>query len=86
MSRDILTATITCPSGHSVSVTDLKSYVKLDVEEPDDAVIFDCPGGKRGHQFTLRKAVASGMFNTEEAARIRRSGIKHREDSKNESD
>lgn len=69
----------TCPSGHTLPVDQFKSYVKLDVKDYDDAIIFDCPGGKRGHTFTLRKAVAKGMFNTEEAANIRRMGISHRQ-------
>lgn len=67
-----------CPSGHIHSVDKFHSYVKLDVEDPDLAVIFDCPGGKRAHQFSLRKAVASGMFTIEEAAKIRVAGIAHR--------
>ena len=68
----------TCPNGHVLPVDQFHSYVKLDIEDCDDAIVFDCPGGKRGHTFTLRKAVASGMFNTEEAVKIRRMGVAHR--------
>lgn len=68
----------TCPSGHRLPVDQFHSYVKLDVDDYDDAIIFDCPSGKRGHTFTLRRAVASGMFNIEEAAKIRRMGIAHK--------
>lgn len=64
----------TCPSGHKLPVTDFHSYVDLKEPELDDAITFECPGGKRGHSFTLRKAVASGMFNIEEAAKIRTMG------------
>jgi len=64
----------TCPSGHKLLVTDFHSYVDLKKPEMDDAITFTCPGGKRGHSFTLRKAVASGMFNIEEAAKIRITG------------
>lgn len=68
---------LTCPSGHKVKVEDLHSYVKLNEGELDDAIAFSCPGGKRGHNFSLRKAVAAGTFNIEEASRIRASGAKH---------
>ena len=64
----------TCPSGHTLPVADFHSYVDLKLPELDDAITFYCPGGKRGHSFTLRKAVAGGMFNTEEAAKIRKVG------------
>ena len=69
----------TCPSGHTLPVDQFRSYVELGVKDYDDAITFTCPGGKRGHTFTLRKAVAKGMFNTEEAAKIRRMGVAHRE-------
>lgn len=68
---------LTCPSGHTVKVEELSSYVKLNEAELDDAITFSCAGGKRGHNFSLRKAVACGMFNIEQAARIRASGAKH---------
>lgn len=69
----------TCPSGHKLDETAFSSYVDMKVPDIDDAVIFNCPGGKRGHTFTLRKAVNSRMFNIEEAAKIRESGIKTRD-------
>lgn len=69
----------TCPSGHTLLVTEFHSYVKLDEEDIDKAITFDCPVGKRGHTFNLRKAVASGMFNIEEAAKIRQMGENYRE-------
>ena len=68
----------TCPSGHKLTVADFHSYVDLKKPELDDAITFSCPGGKRGHSFTLRKAVAGGMFNIEEAAKIRAMGEQHR--------
>ena len=71
-----------CPSGHIHTVDKFHSYVKLDVEDPDLAIVFDCPGGKREHQFTLRKAVAAGMFTIEEAARIRQTGLALQESTK----
>jgi hypothetical protein len=66
-----------CPSGHTVKATDLHSYVKLVEKNIFEAVTFSCPGGKRGHEFTLKKAVAAGMFNQEEADRIAESGRQH---------
>lgn len=69
----------TCPSGHTLPLNQFHSYVKLDVKDYDDAIIFDCPGGKRGHTFTLRKAISKGMFNTEEATKIRQMGRNHKE-------
>jgi len=70
----------TCPSGHTLPIAEFHSYVDLTVTgNNDDAVIFDCPGGKRGHQFTLRKAVAKKMFTAEEGAKIRESGKKLKE-------
>lgn len=57
----------TCPSGHTHNLADFGSYVELDVEELTDAVILTCPGGKREHQFSLRKAIGAGMFTVDEA-------------------
>ncbi len=68
----------TCPSGHTLTVDKFQSVVALTVKEIDDAIVFSCPGGKRGHTFTLRKAETSGMFTAEEAERIRQGGIRHR--------
>ncbi len=61
----------TCPSGHKLTFDHFHSYV--DVKEPDlmKAVTFYCDGGKRGHSFTLEKAVKSGMFTMEEAEKIK---------------
>ena len=71
---------IKCPSGHDVKVADLHSTVKLETGiEIEDAILFSCPGGKRGHSFTLRQAVASGMFTQDQAGRISLGGLKHRE-------
>jgi len=47
----------------------------------NEGITFECPGGKRGHTFTLKKAVASGMFTEEDAARIRAGGVKYRTDN-----
>lgn len=69
---------ITCPSGHTEPVTSIHSYVDLKAPEIDDAITFECPGGKRGHTFTLRRALKAGTFNEEEAARIREGGKAHR--------
>ena len=69
--------TRTCPSGHKHPIKQFTTYVDLAVEEADDAVIFTCPGGKRDHKFTLRKAVAGRMFNKEEAANIRTAAVAH---------
>lgn len=68
-----------CPSGHIVNATDLHSTVGLAEPDIDLAIVFECPGGKRGHSFTLKKAVAAGMFTEDEADRIREGGQKHRE-------
>lgn len=65
---------ITCPSGHIVKIADIHSFVDLTKSDLDEAIIFECPGGKRGHTFTLRKAVAKKTFTIEEAARIRAEG------------
>jgi hypothetical protein len=54
--------------------------VKTDIEDPDIAIIFTCPGGKQEHEFNLRKAVAAGMFSIEQAARIRQQGARHRQE------
>lgn len=67
-----------CPSGHIVQATELHSYVSLTETDLNDAITFECPGGKRGHTFSLRKAVAAGMFTEEEAANIRAGGERHR--------
>lgn len=69
---------LTCPSGHTLPPAEFRSYVDMTVEELDDAITFTCPGGKRGHTFSLRKAVAAKMFTIEEAARIRESGKQHK--------
>ena len=68
----------TCPAGHTVQATELHSYVSLTEANLDDGITFECPGGKRGHSFTLRKAVAKGMFTEEEAANIRAGGERYR--------
>lgn len=68
-----------CPSGHTVQATDLHSTVVLAEPDIDQAIVFECPGGKRGHSFTLKRAVAAGMFTEEEAERIRAGGRNHRE-------
>jgi len=60
---------LTCPKGHKYPVKDFHSYIK-DRDNLDDGIVFDCPGGKQGHTFTLRKAVASGMFSIADAKRI----------------
>ena len=67
-----------CPSGHTVQASDLHSTVILKEADIDLAIVFECPGGKRGHSFTLKKAVAAGMFTEEEAERIRVGGREHR--------
>ncbi len=71
----------TCPSGHTVQATELHSYVSLTVSDLDEGITFECPGGKRGHTFTLKKAVASGMFMEEEAANIRAGGERYRQEN-----
>ena len=68
-----------CPSGHEITFLQLHSTVILAESDIDLAIVFECPGGKRGHTFTLKKAVAAGMFTEEEAGRIREGGRKHRE-------
>jgi hypothetical protein len=72
----------TCPNGHAFPETEFKAYIKLDVEDIKDAVIFDCPGGVRGHQFTLRKAVASNMFTLDEANKLANAAYREREQQK----
>lgn len=66
-----------CPSGHTVKATDLHSTVILKEPDIEKAVVFDCPGGKRGHTFTLKKAKDAGMFTADEAAAIARGGRIH---------
>ncbi len=67
-----------CPSGHELSYDHFHSYV--DLKEPDlmKAVTFSCDGGKRGHSFTLEKAVKFGMFTPEEADKIKAQAEIHR--------
>lgn len=77
--KDVTVSYRTCPSGHKLTVDKFHSTVYLTKEEIDDAIVFDCPGGKRGHTFTLRKAEVSGMFNIEEVEKIRQAGLAHRE-------
>jgi hypothetical protein len=60
----------TCPSGHTFEDDKFHSTVDLTKTDIDDAITFECPGGKRGHSFSLKRAVKSGMFNEEEGARI----------------
>ena len=78
MSMNPATEKRTCPSGHTLIVSEFKSHLKLDVPDITDAVIFECPGGARGHQFTLRKAVGSGMFNIQEANMIANAAYRER--------
>jgi hypothetical protein len=78
-----MTEKFTCPSGHEVTPEQLHSTVDLNVRDIDDAVVFDCSGGKRGHTFTLRRAVQSGMFTEDQAAKIRAGAIQHRARYKN---
>jgi len=61
---------ITCPSGHSVKSVDVHSTVKLVERDIYEAVVFECPGGKRGHSFTLKKGIEKGTFTAAEAAKI----------------
>lgn len=68
---------LTCPSGHKLNPAKFICIVDTKITDIDDAVIFTCPGGKRGHTFTLRKAVASGMFTIEQAALISSGAKKH---------
>ena len=74
----------TCPSGHTLIVSEFKAIINLGVEDITDAVVFSCPGGARGHQFTLRKAVGSGMFNLDEANKIANTAYREREAQKKE--
>lgn len=69
----VMSKEYTCPSGHKFPVEKFHSYVDTTIADLDNAVIFDCPGGKRGHSFSLRKAVGSGMFSIEEGMKIRQS-------------
>ncbi|MFA5429819.1 MAG: hypothetical protein WC329_01515 [Candidatus Omnitrophota bacterium] len=66
-----------CPSGHTVKATDLHSTVILAEADIEKAVVFECPCGKRGHTFTLKKAKDAGMFTVEEASRIAEGGRIH---------
>jgi hypothetical protein len=67
-----------CPAGHELKPQELHSTVLLAEPDINRAILFTCPGGKRGHEFTLEKAVAAGMFTEEEADRIRLGGKQHR--------
>ena len=61
----------TCPSGHRLPASAFHSYARTKPEFTGyDRVEFTCDGGKRGHSFTLTKAVQSGMFTTEEADKL----------------
>jgi hypothetical protein len=71
----------TCPSGHKLPVEQFKAYVDLTIKDIDEEIKLDCPGGKRGHTFSLRKAIVSGMFNIEEAAKIRLGAQKAKHDA-----
>jgi len=64
-----------CPNGHELTPDHFHSYV--DLKEPDlmKAVTFSCDGGKRGHKFTLAKAVKSGMFTPDQAEKIAQGAI-----------
>lgn len=67
-----------CPSGHLLSFDHFHSTVKLDEPDIMKAVVFTCDGGKRGHEFTLEKAVAKGMFTKEQGDKIASQGKEHR--------
>jgi len=60
----------TCPSGHTLPDKEFHSYVDLKTDMEEDMVIFSCSGGKRGHGFTLRKALKSKMFTPEEGQKL----------------
>jgi len=66
-----------CPSGHELTFDHFHSIVDLTKPDIMQAIIFTCDGGKRGHHFTLEKAVKSGMFTQEEAEKIKQMGIAH---------
>lgn len=70
----------TCPSGHTADADKFHSTVDLTKSDIDDAITFECPGGKRGHSFSLKRAVKSGMFTEEEGARIRVQGQRQKEE------
>jgi hypothetical protein len=70
----------TCPSGHRLPVRAFESYVDL-TKKGDDAILFSCPGGKRGHIFSLRRAITSGMFTEDEAAKIRATAAKTKQEA-----
>ena len=60
---------ITCPSGHSIHAAQLKSHFDLS-KKVEEAIIFDCPGGKRGHSFDIYQAVGARIFTIEEAWKL----------------
>ena len=60
----------TCPKGHTLPFSEFHATIKVDVPDIDDAVVFECPGGARGHHFTLRQAVVGKMFTPEQGKNI----------------
>lgn len=77
--------TFTCPRGHVLTPDQLVSTVDLTMEDIDKAVIFTCQTGdwesdkgKDWHDFTLKRAIKSGMFTAEQASNIRATAEEHR--------
>jgi len=68
----------TCPSGHTHNMNDFQAFVDLNApkDKPDERVVFNCPGGKREHHFTLSKAIESKMLTAEQAEKVRKEALK----------
>lgn len=62
--------TRTCPSGHILPEVSFQSFISLNAQTDEKLVTFHCPGGKRGHGFTLGKARDSEMFTQAEYDRL----------------
>ena len=69
---------IKCPSGHEVTPDQIHAYVDLKEPDIEKAACFWCEGGKRGHKFTLEKAIKSGMFTAKQGQRIKEKAALHR--------
>ncbi len=67
----------TCPSGHTHNMNDFQAFVDVNApaDKPDERIVFNCPGGKREHHFTLAKAIESKMLTAEQADKVRKAAL-----------
>ncbi|KKL21481.1 hypothetical protein LCGC14_2445010 [marine sediment metagenome] len=73
---------LTCPWGVEHPAESVTSVVSTTEPDLDLAVVFDCGCGRRG--FTLKRAIASGIFTDDEIEKLRAEARKLRGESRSD--